>query len=153
MSIAPHIARLRAFVGHEILLLPAVSVLPIDAYGRVLIVRPEGHDGWGILGGAVDVDESPAQAAVRECREEIGVHVQLGRMLGAFGGPEYRMEYPNGDLAAYVVTVFQASLAGAISMPDGKEIVEAGWFLPDELQRMPLLGMTRAILRDSGYLK
>lgn len=64
MGIAAHIARLRAVVGHELLLLPAVSVLPADEAGRLLLARHTGHDdGWGILGGAVDVGESPAEAA------------------------------------------------------------------------------------------
>jgi 8-oxo-dGTP pyrophosphatase MutT (NUDIX family) len=72
VGIAAHIARLRAVVGPELLLLPSVSVLPVDEAGRVLLVRHACHDdGWGALGGAVDVGESPATAAVREAREEI----------------------------------------------------------------------------------
>ena len=61
MSIPAHIARLRAVVGHDLLLLPSVSVLPVDQAGRLLLVRHAGHDdGWGVLGGAVEVGESPA---------------------------------------------------------------------------------------------
>jgi 8-oxo-dGTP pyrophosphatase MutT (NUDIX family) len=95
VGIAAHIARLRAVVGHELLLLPSVSILPVDEVGRVLLVRHAGHDdGWGILGGAVKVGESPAAAAVREAREEIGVDVHLVRLLG---GPDYEVSYLNGD--------------------------------------------------------
>jgi hypothetical protein len=58
------IARLRAVVGHELLLLPSVSVLPVDEAGRLLLVRHAGHDdGWGVLGGAVDVGESLSELA------------------------------------------------------------------------------------------
>ena len=81
MGIAAHIARLRAVVGHE-LLLPSVSVLPVDEAGRILLVREAGHDdGWGTLGGAVEPGESPAAAAVREAREEISADVELIRLL------------------------------------------------------------------------
>ena len=74
MGIAPHIARLRAFVGHEMLLLPSVAVLLTDEAGRVLLAWQAGHrTGWSTVGGAVDPGESPAEAAVREAREEIGV--------------------------------------------------------------------------------
>jgi hypothetical protein len=38
-----HVARLRAAVGHELLLLPSVSVLPVDEAGRVLLVQHAGH--------------------------------------------------------------------------------------------------------------
>lgn len=76
LGIAAHIAGLRAVVGRELLLLPAVSVLPMDEAGRVLLVRHSGDDdGWGILGGAIDIGESPAAAAVREAREEISVDI------------------------------------------------------------------------------
>ena len=50
-----HIGRLRVVVGHELLLLPSVSVLPADKARRVLLVRHAGHhDGWAVLGGAVE---------------------------------------------------------------------------------------------------
>jgi hypothetical protein len=39
VGIAAHIARLRVVVWHELLLLPSVSVLPVDEAGRVLLVR------------------------------------------------------------------------------------------------------------------
>ncbi|MFZ0190857.1 MAG: NUDIX domain-containing protein, partial [Streptosporangiaceae bacterium] len=92
MSIPAHVARLRAAVGHDLLLLPSVSVLPVDQTGRLLLVRHAGHnDGWGVLGGAVEVGESPAEAAVRETREEIGVDVRLVRLLDVLGGPDYQV--------------------------------------------------------------
>lgn len=38
MGIAAHIARLRAFVGHELLVLPSSAVLALDEEGRVLLL-------------------------------------------------------------------------------------------------------------------
>ena len=58
--------------------------------GRVL-VRHAGHDdGWGVLGGAVEIGESPAEAAVREAWEEIGVPVRLRGLIAALGAPTSR---------------------------------------------------------------
>ena len=111
MSIPAHIARLRAAVGHDLLLLPSVSVLPVDQAGRLLLVQHAAHnDGWGVLGGAVEVGESPAEAAVRETREEIGVDVRLVRLLDVLGGPDYQVSYPNGDRTAYVTAVYEAAI-------------------------------------------
>ena len=90
MPISPHIARLRAVVGHELLLLPSASVFPVDDDGRLLLVRQAGSDDWSTLGGAVDIGESPAQAAVRESQEELGIGVRLTRLLDVLGGPEPR---------------------------------------------------------------
>ena len=82
MGIPAHIARLRAAVGHDLLLLPSVSVLPIDQAGRLLVRHTGHHDGWAVLGGAIEVGESPAEAAVRETREEIGVEVRCCARAG-----------------------------------------------------------------------
>ena len=41
--------------------------------GEVLLVRNEGDDAWSDPGGKVEADESMADAAVREVREETGV--------------------------------------------------------------------------------
>jgi 8-oxo-dGTP pyrophosphatase MutT (NUDIX family) len=153
MGISAHIARLRAFVGHELLLLPSVAVLPSDATGCVLLAWQAGHsDGWGTVGGAVDPGESPADAAVREAREEIGVTIRLGRLLDVLGGPEYQVTYPNGDHAAYVTAVYQASIVEGVPAPADGELSKVAWFAREELTAIPLSRFARALLTATGYL-
>jgi ADP-ribose pyrophosphatase YjhB (NUDIX family) len=154
VGIAPHIARLRAFVGHELLLLPSVAVLPFDESGRLLLVKPTGHnDGWHTLGGAVDMGESPAEAAVREAREEIGVGVRLVRLIDVLGGPDYEVHYPNGDRAAYVSTVYEARIVEGAPAPSDGELSEVAWFEPSELAAAGLSRFADALLSATGYLK
>ncbi len=153
MGIARHIARLRAVVGHELLLLASVSILPVDEAGRVLLVRHAGHvDGWGVLGGAVDVGESPAGAAVREAREEIGVDIELVRLLDVLGGPDYEIRYPNGDRTAYVTAVYEARIIEGSPAPRDGELSELAWFAPGDLAGLRLSGFARALLRAIGRL-
>jgi 8-oxo-dGTP pyrophosphatase MutT (NUDIX family) len=153
MGIAPHIARLRAFVGHELLLLPCVTILPVDEAGRVLLAWQAGHsDGWSTVGGAVDPGESPAEAAIREAREEIGVEIRLGHLLDVLGGPDYEVTYPNGDRVAYVTAVYEASVVEGVPAPADGELSEVGWFTPEELSTIPLSHFTRALLTATGYL-
>jgi 8-oxo-dGTP pyrophosphatase MutT (NUDIX family) len=153
VGIAAHIARLRAVVGHELLLLPSVSVVPVDEAGRVLLVRHAGHgDGWDVLGGAVEVGESPATAAVREAREEIGVDVRLVRLLDVLGGPDYEVSYPNGDRVAYVTAVYEAHvIEGSPAVSDG-ELSEVAWFGAGELPALGLSRFARALLSAVGRL-
>ncbi len=153
MGIAPHIARLRAFVGHEQLLLPCATVLPVDEEGRVLLAWPAGHtDGWGTVGGAVDPGESPAAAAIREAREEIGVEVRLGRLVDVLGGPDYEVTYPNGDRVAYVTAVYEASIVEGVPAPADGELSDVAWFSREELAEIPLSRFTRALLTATGHL-
>lgn len=152
MPVAPHIARLREKVGHDLLLLPSVAVLPIDEQGRVLLVRQTDFGTYGTVGGAVDVDESPEDAARREAREEIGVDVELTRVVGAVGGPEFRVTYPNGDQTAYVSLVYEARVTDPDALrPDGDEVDAVRWFCREELDGPDIGSFARATFAALGW--
>jgi 8-oxo-dGTP diphosphatase len=57
------------------------GALIFDENGRFLLVNPTYKEPWEIPGGVVEVNESPAQACVREVREELGLNVALKRLL------------------------------------------------------------------------
>lgn len=138
-------------MGHELLLLPSVSVLPVDEAGRVLLVQHTGHDdGWAVLGGAVELGESPAEAALREAREEIGVPVRLRGPVAALGGPDFEVTYPNGDQVAYVTTVYEAEIiSGTPQVADG-ELSQVRWFTAGELSHVALNRLSRTLLGAVG---
>ncbi|HEX8805069.1 MAG TPA: NUDIX domain-containing protein [Acidimicrobiales bacterium] len=150
MPLSPYVAGLRRAVGSDLLLLPAVSVLPRDAVGRVLLVRQADDGRWGLVGGSIEVGEAPDEAAVREAREEAGVDVLLTRIATAVGGPRFQVEYPNGDRVAYVSVVYEARVVAGTPRPDGDETTAVGWFTPGELARLPVNPFGRAVLADLG---
>lgn len=149
MTISPHVARLRALVGPELLQLPSVALLPRDGTGRILLVRHADGGLWGVVGGAIELDEAPDEAVVREAVEEIGARPTGCRLLGAFGGPDYRVEYGNGDRASYVVVAYESGLSGD-PVPDGDEVTDARWVDPAACSSVPLNGLASALLRDAG---
>ena len=151
MAIAPYIRRLRELVGHELLVLPSAAVLPRDCDGRVLLVRIRDTGQWAAIGGAIEPDESPEQAALREADEEAGVTLRLGPILAVLGGPEFRITYPNGDQTSYVSTVFDATVVGGTPTPDGDETMAAQWWSPDALPHGEMSGFTRALLAAVGF--
>ncbi|WP_328446448.1 NUDIX hydrolase [Streptomyces sp. NBC_00386] len=63
--------------------LVGAAALLRDVEGRVLIVEPNYREGWTLPGGTVESDagESPRRGARRETAEEIGLDVELGRLL------------------------------------------------------------------------
>jgi 8-oxo-dGTP pyrophosphatase MutT (NUDIX family) len=150
MAVAPYIRRLRQLVGHELLVLPGVAVLPRDDDDRVLLVRVVDTDQWAAIGGAVEPDESPEQAALREAEEEAGVALRLGDVVAVLGGPDYRMRYPNGDQTSYVTTVFDARVIGGVPRPDGDETSDVRWWDADGLPTGCMSSFTRALVRDAG---
>ena len=118
---SPFIQRLRDLIGNELLVLPSAAVLPRDDRGRVLLVRLIDSGLWATIGGAIEPDESPREAALREAQEEAGVKLEVGPILAVLGGPEYRLTYPNGDQSSYVVAVCDATIIPGTPTADGDE--------------------------------
>jgi 8-oxo-dGTP pyrophosphatase MutT (NUDIX family) len=65
----------------------AAGVLFCDDADRILLVQPTYKDHWDIPGGYVETGETPAQAAAREVREELGIAVGVGPLLVADWAP------------------------------------------------------------------
>ncbi|HEY9521659.1 MAG TPA: NUDIX domain-containing protein [Thermopolyspora sp.] len=122
------LAGLRARVGHDLLVLPSVTACVFDDDGRLLLAcHAEAQDLWAPPGGIVEPDEDPADAVVREIHEELGLEIRVHGIIGAYGGPEFRVEYPNGDKVSYVTTLFACTANGDTIRPDGVEISAARW--------------------------
>ncbi len=59
----------------------AVGAMLFDDERRVLIVKPSYRPKWLVPGGVVEQHESPRAACRREVREELGLEVEVGRLL------------------------------------------------------------------------
>jgi 8-oxo-dGTP pyrophosphatase MutT (NUDIX family) len=152
VAISPYISNLRATIGHSLLLLPSVAVLPRRPDGRILLVQNIETALWQTIGGAIEPDESPRAAATREALEEAGVTVELTRLLDVLGGPEFRINYPNGDMTAYVSAVFEAVVTAGSPRADGDETSAADWWAPEEIEGLPMGTLTRALLRSVSII-
>lgn len=51
--------------------------------GDLLIVKPNylETDDWSLPGGVIEEGESPVEACERECLEELGIYVRVGKLL------------------------------------------------------------------------
>jgi ADP-ribose pyrophosphatase YjhB (NUDIX family) len=155
MALSPYVARLREKVGNDLLLLPSVAVLPWDTEGRLLLVRTAGHGRWQTLGGPVEVDESPADAATRGAHAEAGIKVSLGEVVGVLGGPQFRTRDPNGDEAAHVTVVYEAAVPeGTPATGDSAATTttEVAWVSLEELDNLELEHLTQVMFTALGLL-
>jgi len=124
---------------------PTASVLVTDDEGRILLLRrsrPPSMGMWETPGGFCDTWEEPADAAVREGREELGVEVILGPFIGMFVGA---YEFQDEVLPVLDCFYWAALPEGAELKLDPAESSEAEWF---DLAHPPALAfntMTRAV--------
>ena len=148
MPLSPYVARFREAFGHDLLHLPGVCALIWDDQHQVLLGREPLTEQWGVIGGGVELGESPEDAVLREVWEECGVEVSLQGVAAVVGGPRYQVTYDNGDLVEYVATIFDAEIVAGSSVPDGGEIAELKWFTKREAQRLNLFPFARNLFED-----
>ncbi|MFC4112950.1 NUDIX domain-containing protein [Nonomuraea zeae] len=133
MPMSPFLARVREKVGSDLLVLPSAACFVFDDDGRLLMARHGDVGKWAAPGGGIDPDERPEDAAVRELREELGVEVRVRGLIGVYGGPEFRVLYPNGHQVSYVIAVYGCALVSGVPEPDGEEINDFRWVTEQEL--------------------
>jgi 8-oxo-dGTP diphosphatase len=120
---------------------PKVAAIAlVEQDGKVLLTRRamEPAKGcWTLPGGFVDCDEDPRDAAVRECREETGLEIEIDGLVDV----AYGKAHVDG---ADIVIVYRARLAGGTPGPHD-DVDALGFFAPREL---PVLAFasTEAIL-------
>jgi 8-oxo-dGTP diphosphatase len=106
--------------------------------GRVLAARrsapPEMAGGWEFPGGKVEPGESEPSALMRECREELGVRVTVGELLGS--APLSR---------GFVLHVYLAALVAGEPRPL-QDHDELRWLAADELDSVDWLPAERPAL-------
>lgn len=106
---------------------PGAGVLVEMEDGMVLIRRGhEPHKGrWALPAGFIEADESTAEAAIRECKEETGLDVELIELFGVDS-------FPEGLTQSGIIIFYRARPVGGELRP-GDDAAEAAVFAPDAL--------------------
>lgn len=109
-------------------MIQVAAVILTDENGRILICkRAQGASCahlWEMPGGKLEPGETPEQAAVRECQEELGVQVVLG---GVYAKTEY--SYPDKTIE---FTFFNGRIVSG--EPEMRVHEEMAWVLPSQLK-------------------
>lgn len=116
----------------------AAGVL-VEDNGQVLLVRRRLNPRqglWSFPAGFVDFDETPPEAAVRECWEETGLEVEIIDLLDVIAGQGY------GD--ADIVIVYQARQVGG-ELRAADDVDRVAFFVPDDLPPLAFRATQKAI--------
>jgi 8-oxo-dGTP diphosphatase len=110
-----------------------VGAIVTDAGGRLLLIE-RGHEPeagrWSLPGGRVQPGESDQDAVVREVREETGLLVTPGRLVGT-------VQRPGPAGAVYDIYDYAASVRGG-RMGAGDDAADVRWLGQAELAGLTL---------------
>jgi len=126
------------------------AVIIVD--DRVVLVKrahPPIQGEWSIPGGVLEVGELVRDAAIREAREETGLMVEPGELLGVFDrvlrDPEQRVQYH------YVLIDFLCRVVGG-ELHAASDAAEVRWFRREELPALKLAEDTQEVILK-GFAK
>lgn len=125
-----YIKWIRSKVGHEKIILVFAGGCIFNEKGEVLLQRRTDSNKWGFPGGAIELGETPQMAAIREVKEETGLDVEVGELIGVY--TDLDMEYPNGDKAQSICIAFELKMISGNLSCDGQESLELKFFPIDD---------------------
>jgi ADP-ribose pyrophosphatase YjhB (NUDIX family) len=124
-----------------------VGAIITDDGGRLLLIQ-RGHEPeegrWSLPGGRVKPGESDRDALVREVREETGLRVEPGTLIGAVERPA-----PGG--AVFDIYDYAASVGGG-RLAAGDDAADARWVHPRDIDRLDLTSGLAETLAEWGVL-
>jgi len=115
---------------------------------RILLTRRTDNGQWRLPGGMLDAGESVAEACAREVREETGLRVRIGRLIGVYSNPHRITEYADGNRYHFVSLSFEAEPTGG-ELSISEETTDYGYFSPAEIEGMRVIAPHRERIADA----
>jgi 8-oxo-dGTP diphosphatase len=121
--------------------IPCVGAVIKDDEGRLLLIK-RGHEPsaglWSLPGGRIEPGETDAEALVREMREETGLEIEAGHLLGT-------VQRPGRQGTVIDIRDYTATVIGGTLRP-GDDAADARWVSTGELDTLPLTdGLVEAL--------
>ncbi|GAB1157078.1 NUDIX hydrolase [Paenibacillus illinoisensis] len=136
MSMSDYYKNLRAKIGNDLIFMPGVAGIIRNEHGEILFGRKHNESTWGLIAGAIEIGETPAQAMVREALEETGLVIEPEKIIGVYGGEGQRFTYHNGHQVEYLTIVFECKIQSGLLTSNNEEMKDLQFFR--EHERPPL---------------
>ena len=136
-------------VGMPGSVIPSAAAVIFNAAGELLLQKRADNGFWGLPGGRTDPGENISTTCAREVREETGLLVRVGRLIGVYSDPTMFNigVYKDGNIVQYVNCLFACEITGgALQLSD--ESTDIGFFPLGALPE-PLLASHRVRIADA----
>lgn len=117
----------------------------IERHGMLLVERRADDGTWGLIGGALEADETIAEAVAREVWEETGLTTRSAELFGIFSDPTRIRAYPDGNVYRVLAIVFCVEVGDGDPVPS-EESHELRFVSRAELEALDLTPAHRPIV-------
>ena len=90
--------------------------------------------------------ETIAQTATREAKEETGLEIEIGRLIGTTPNPNHVVEYSNGEVRQQFSVCFAGTAVGG-KLATSDESLDVGFFDLAEIEQLPIDDSIRRRIR------
>ena len=135
-------------VSGSVSVIPCVGAVIKDGQGRLLLIKRGHAPGaglWSLPGGRIEPGETDTEALVREMREETGLVIEAGQLIGTVRRPA--RDGGVLDIRDYAATVIGGTLRA------GDDAADVRWVAPGELESLPLTEGLVEALTSWGVLR
>jgi ADP-ribose pyrophosphatase YjhB (NUDIX family) len=127
-------------------IVPAVTVVVTNS-DHILLQHRVDNDLWALPGGAIDIGETPTQAATRETREETGIAIDVTGLVGVYSDPGHVIAYDNGEIRQQFSICLAARATGGQLRSQPTETKHVAWVPIDDLNDLPMHPAQRIRIR------
>jgi len=107
---------------------PVVVAIVTSPVGVLLSRRNDGKPLWAFVSGEIEPGESPADAAIREVKEEAGLRIRAGGVIGR------RVHPKTGRHLVYMGA--RPTHGNEVFVGDPEELAELRWVSPEEADEL-----------------
>jgi 8-oxo-dGTP pyrophosphatase MutT (NUDIX family) len=129
---------------------PAASAVVVNDADEILLHRRSDNDLWSVPGGAMELGESILQTVVREVREETGLEVRPGRVVGIYTDPRSVIAFEDGEVRQQFSICFVCTIIGG-RLAVSSESTEVQFVAPGAIDDLAISPPVR--LRIRHYLE
>jgi len=142
-----YFGQLRALAGDRTLLLTAARLVLRHPDDGLLLIQRADNGIWSFPAGTMELGESITDCAVRELREETGLHAARVTPYAMHTGPAYTHRNMFGDVYQHFVVLFRVDEWRGELVRKTDETTDAGFF-PESSLPEPLSGTVAETLAD-----
>lgn len=122
----------------------------IEYEGRILMEHRADSENWAFIGGGLELDETLAQCALREIREETGMVLTESDLefFRLYDDPSRIIRYPDGNIIRSISIIYRAHLKEIPVLHCSEESRELKFCTLEEIKNLPVAATHRHILED-----